>query len=90
MSGFDIGQKSVLLCFVEAVHFVYEDDRAAAVAARTFRGGHDLLDFLDAGHNRAEGDEFGARLAAISRASVVLPQPGGPQRSMETISSLSI
>src|SRR5205807_10218593 len=25
------------------------------------RGGHDVLDFLDAGENGAEGDEFGAR-----------------------------
>ncbi len=55
----DVGQERVLLGFVEAVHFVDEDDGARAVLPRAFGLGHDLLDFLDAAHHGRELDELG-------------------------------
>ena len=53
-------EKGVLLGFVEAVNLVDEDDGAVAGAGFMLGYGHDLLDFLDARENRAEGNEFGA------------------------------
>ena len=61
VAGFDVWKKCVLLGFVEAVNFIHEDDGAMAAAGLLLGYGHDLLDFLDAGENGAEGDEFGAR-----------------------------
>ena len=44
----DIGQKGVLLRFVEAMDLVHEEDGARAVLSRTlFRVRHHLFDFLD-------------------------------------------
>ena len=63
MAGFDVGEKSVLLGFVEAMDFVDEDDGSLAAVRFAFRGGHDFLDFLDAGEHRAEGYELGTREA---------------------------
>ncbi len=63
VAGFDVGKKSVLLGFVEAMDFVDEDDGALAAVGFVFGGGHDFLDFLDAGEDGAEGDEFRAREA---------------------------
>src|SRR6266851_956571 len=60
MAGFDVGKKSVLLRFVEAVNFVDEDDGAMAGTGFVFGDGHDFLDFLDAGENSAERNELGA------------------------------
>src|SRR5690242_15672447 len=59
MTGFDVGKEGVLLRFVEAVDFVDEDDGAMPAARFEFGGGHDVLDFLDAGQDRAEGDKIG-------------------------------
>ena len=55
----DVGEKGVLLGFVEAVHFVHEDDGAGAILAGALGVGHDLLDFLDAAQHRGELDEVG-------------------------------
>src|SRR5260370_25290721 len=60
VAGCDVGEKGILLGFVEAVNFVDEDDGAVAGAGFTFSDGHGFLDFLDAGENGAEGNEFGA------------------------------
>ena len=60
VAGFDVGEEGVLLGFVEAMDFVDEDDRAMAGAGFMLGGGHDFLDFLDAGENGAERNEFGA------------------------------
>src|SRR5271155_2778406 len=54
-------QKRVLLRFIEAVHFIDEDDSAAPIVARGLRGGHYLLDFLNPGEDRAEGNEIRTR-----------------------------
>jgi hypothetical protein len=43
---------------------------------------HDLLDLLDAGQHGAERDEMRLVISAMTRASVVLPVPGGPHRMM--------
>ncbi len=52
-------QEGILLCLVEAMDLVHEDDRAAAGAAPPIlRRRHDLLDLLDAGQHRAERDEM--------------------------------
>ena len=61
VAGFDVRKKSVLLGFVEAVDFVDEDDGAVTGARFVFCGGHDVLDFLDAGENGTEGNEIGVR-----------------------------
>src|SRR5262245_27946121 len=54
-------QKRILLGFVEAVDFIDEEDgsRAAKLTA-AFRGGDDLLDFLDPRRHGADGHELGA------------------------------
>src|SRR5256884_8239975 len=41
-----------------------EDNGAVAGGRFVFGGGHDLLDFLDAGEDGAEGDELGVRDAS--------------------------
>src|SRR2546429_6211677 len=64
MAGFDVRKEGVLLSFVEAVNFVDEDNGAVAGGRFVFGGGHDLLDFLDAGEDGAEGDELGVRDAS--------------------------
>jgi len=58
VAGFDVREEGVLLGLVEAVDFVNEDDGAQAGAGFLFGLGHDFLDFLDAGGDSAEGDEF--------------------------------
>ena len=55
---FHVGQKGILLRFVEAVNLVDEDDGARAVLAGAFGVGHDLLDFLDPGEHGGELDEL--------------------------------
>ncbi len=59
VAGFDVGEKGVLLGFIEAVNFVDENDGAMAGTGFLFGHGHDLLNFLDAGEDGAEGDVFG-------------------------------
>ncbi len=56
-------EKRILLGLVETVNFVDKDDGAMAGAGFLLGHGHDLLDFLDAGENGAEGDELGTRQA---------------------------
>ena len=58
VAALDVWQKSILLSLVEAVDFVDEDDRAAAHCAVAFGIHHDGLDFFDAAHDGAEGDEI--------------------------------
>ena len=51
-------KEGILLCLVEAVDLVDEDDRAAAGAASSIlRRRHDFLDLFDSGQHRAERDE---------------------------------
>src|SRR5260370_1912170 len=59
VAGFDVRKKGVLLGFVETVDFVDEDDGAMAGTGFVLGGGHDFLDFLDAGEDGAEGNKFG-------------------------------
>ena len=57
---FHIGQKGVLLRFVETMHFIdKEDRRAPALCAQGFGVGDRFADVLDTGENRRQGDEFG-------------------------------
>src|SRR5208283_2345231 len=60
VAGFDVREESVLLGFVEAMDFVNEDDGALAGVGFALGLGHDVLDFLDAAEDGAEGDEFAA------------------------------
>ena len=48
---FDMRQEGVLLCFVEAVHFVDEDHRAQSLQARRTGLLDRLADVLDAGQH---------------------------------------
>src|SRR3989442_38855 len=57
----DVGQKRILLGFVEAMNFVDEDHRATAHPARPLGVGHHSLDFLDAAEHGAEWDELAMR-----------------------------
>jgi len=59
VAGFDVGKEGILLGLVEAVDFVDEDDGALAGPGFALGIGHDFLDFLDAGGDGAERDEFG-------------------------------
>ena len=80
----DVRENRVLLGFVEAVDLVEEEDRAAVVGAANLAG---LLDGAaeigDAGGDGGQGDEVAPGEAAMRRARVVFPTPGGPQRTME-------
>ncbi len=59
MARFDVRKESVLLGFVETVNLIDEDDGTVAGFGFQLRSGHDFLDFLDAGEDRAERDEAG-------------------------------
>src|SRR6266478_3091582 len=59
--GLDVWQKRVLLCLVEAVHLVDEDDGALPGTCFAFGIRHHFLDLLDAGEHRAEGNKVRAR-----------------------------
>ena len=86
-------QERVLLRLVEAVDLVDEEDRALAAAARArvSASAIDLPQLLDAGEHGGERRRSARRVAsASSRASVVLPVPGGPQRIIECRSPRSI
>ena len=52
-----MGEKGVLLRFVEAMNFVDKNNRLVAEAARLFRHGHDVFNFFDARQHRAEWNE---------------------------------
>jgi hypothetical protein len=81
----DMRQEGVLLGLVEAVHLVDEDHRARGPRRRFALGLLDgLADVLHAGQHRRQHDELRVHApAATSRASVVLPTPGGPHRIIE-------
>src|SRR5262249_54673150 len=79
-----VGQEGVLLRLVESVDLVDEQHgRPPAARALGFRVGRDLADLLPAGEHGGEGGEGGPATCATSRAIVVLPVPGGPQRIIE-------
>ena len=67
VAALDVGQKGVLLRFVEAMNFVNEKHRSPAVMPRLFRRRHHFLDFLDAGEDGAEAHEVAARFARDDR-----------------------
>ena len=69
---------------VEAMHFVDEQDGAAAgIGAHDLRALDRLADVLHAGSTADSAMNSASKASAISRASVVLPTPGGPHRIIE-------
>ena len=80
VAALDIGQKRVLLGFVEAVNFVDEEHRAAAQAAARSASAITALISLMPPSTALNGTKSARVRRAISRASVVLPTPGGPHR----------
>jgi hypothetical protein len=67
--AFDVGQESVLLRLVEAMHFIDEENRAPATAgARHFGACHRLTNVLDPREDRREGDEIGVERRPPSAA----------------------
>ena len=73
---FDTLEKGVLLRLVEAVYFIYKEDRPSPDLERFSRRGHDFTQFLDAGRYRIyleeirlqfPGDQPGKRRLSRSR-----------------------
>ncbi len=90
-AALDRRQQGVLLGLVEPVDLVEEQDRALPVLAEAVLGlGGHLADVLHAGGHRRQRLERLAVVPAMSRASVVLPVPGGPQRITDDSRSASI
>jgi hypothetical protein len=58
MSGLHVGKKSVLLRLVEAMDLIDEYDCPRAGAPFALGASHHVLDLLDAGQHRAEGNKF--------------------------------
>jgi hypothetical protein len=58
-TALDPGKEGVLLCAVEAMNFVDEQDGACAPGSGLLRVGHDLFDFFYAGEYGGEFDEGG-------------------------------
>ena len=56
----DIGEKRILLCFVEAVDLVHKENRPSSVVVGSFSFAHDGLDFLDPRQYRTERDKVRA------------------------------
>ena len=56
-----MGQKRVLLAFVEAVHLVNKQDRASSLLARQLRSLDCLANILHATEYRADGKELGIK-----------------------------
>jgi hypothetical protein len=81
---FDMRQEGVLLGLVEAVHLVDEDQRAAARCRAALRGASTASRMSFTPASTADSTMNCASTAcASSRASVVLPTPGGPHRIIE-------
>src|SRR4029077_7483184 len=59
--GLHMRQERILLCAIEAVHFVHKYNRAPSILPRAFRLRHDILNLLDARKHGAEGYEFRPR-----------------------------
>ena len=78
-----VGEEAVLLRAVEAVDLVDEKQRAAALLAPRLGAVEGFAQILDAGEDRRELLELELDVSSASRrATVVLPEPGGPQRIM--------
>src|SRR5207245_1794044 len=77
VGSFDVRKESILLGFVEAVNFIDEDDGAIAGFGFQFGSGHDFLDFLDAGQDRAERDEAGFGEPRNQTSESGFPAAGG-------------
>ncbi len=60
-AALDVGQKGVLLGFVEAVNLIDEENGARVHLGGLRRRGHHLLDLLDAAQDGGELDEAGFR-----------------------------
>ncbi len=58
-AAFDVRQERILLCLVEAVHFVDEQHAALALGEARFRFGQRRAHFGDAGQHRRDRAEFG-------------------------------
>jgi hypothetical protein len=84
------GRKASCCALVEAVHLVDEHDGRAAPAQRATCGAlHRLADVLHAAqHGRRSAMNCASNASAISRASVVLPVPGGPRGSAVRLARL--
>ena len=55
---FHVGQKGILLSFVETVNLIDEDDGARAVLTGALGVGHDLLDLFNPGEHGGEFDKL--------------------------------
>ena len=84
------GEEGVLLGLVEAVDLVHEHNGPLAKAAVVRRLLHHRPDLLDAAGDSGEVHKGGPGVVAITRARVVFPTPGGPQKIMEEIWSPSM
>ena len=81
---FDMRQQSILLSLVEAVDLVDEEDGLAAVEAEPVTGLHDEGAHLcHAAHDGGDRDQRAPTASARTRARLVLPLPGGPQRRIK-------
>ena len=89
---FDAGQERVLLRLVEPVDFVDEDDRAAAGAAAAHPRAAAMTSLISLmpASTALNGTKCALVISAMTRASVVLPVPGGPQRMIDCSRSRSI
>ena len=76
VAAFHIRQEGVLLCLIESVNLVHEENRAAAHAPQALRIGHHRLDFLDPAQHRAERNKLAARRARDQVGQRRLPYPG--------------
>jgi len=80
-SSFDIGQKDVLLRFIEMMDLVDEQDRLLSGCAEAIgRGSNYAAHFGHVAFHAADSNEFGVFISAMTRASVVFPLPGGPEK----------
>ena len=90
VAAFDVGQKRVLLGLVEAVDLIDEDDGSASMLAVFSAPAMTSLISLIPESTALNRRKSLFVLCATIEASVVLPEPGGPQRIIEETSSRSI
>ena len=65
-----------MLCLVEAVDLINEEDGAPPVTPALFRRRHHLFDFFNPGQDGAELDEVAARPVSHDRGQRRLPRTG--------------
>jgi hypothetical protein len=87
---FDVGQEGVLLCLVEAVHLVEEQDRAStSLGAHGLRSIDGLTDILHTRHHGGELHEFGVGTPRDEPRERRLPRAGrSPENQRMQLSAL--